>query len=486
MHDLVIRNGVIVTASDVFRAEIGISGGVIAALGHGLQGRESLDAGGQFVIPGGVDSHCHAEQRMSGGVVNADDLFTATRSAACGGTTTIIAFALQPRDGTLADIVPAYTERATRCAVDYAFHLWVTNPTETVLRDELPALIAAGHRSVKVFMTGKTNWLDDLALLRVMEVAREHGALVTVHAENWGIHQYLGEKLAAGGYRHPKYQAVLKPAIGEREAVHRIASLAELIDTPIQIFHVSAPEAAAEIEAAQRRGVRVHAETCTQYLALSAADLNRPGFEAAKHVFGPAPRGSAERGSLWNYLKRGVIDVVTSDHAPVNFDAADGKKRWGTEPNVDQIPNGIPGVETRLSILWSEGVAKGRISPSEFVALSSTNAAKAFGLHPRKGTIAIGADADLVVWDGDRTARVTNADLHHAVDYTPYEGMELTGWAQTTLLRGQVVYDRGRYLGQEGQGRWLKREPYDWLKPTGHFPSGYDPFRQVVTHPDLQ
>jgi dihydropyrimidinase len=418
--------------------------------------------------------------------VNADDLFTASRSAACGGTTTVICFALQPRDGNLAGIVPQYAQRAMRCAVDYAFHLWVTNPTETVLGEELPALIAAGHRSVKVFMTGKTNWLDDLSLLRVMAVAREHGALVTVHAENWGIHQFMAERLAAGGFRHPKYHAVLKPAIGEREAVHRIASMAELIDTPIQIFHVSAPEAAAEIEAAQRRGARVHGETCAQYLALSAADLNRPGFDAAKYVFGPAPRESTERGALWDYLRRGVLDVVTSDHAPVNFDAADGKKRWGEDPTVDQIPNGIPGVETRLSILWSEGVAAGRIDAPTFVALSSTNAARTFGLFPRKGTISIGSDADLVVWDPARTDRVTNAALHHAVDYTPYEGMVLTGWAETTVLRGQVVFHRGRYLGHEGQGRWLKRDRYEWLRPTGRFPSGYDPFAQHVGHADLQ
>jgi dihydropyrimidinase len=486
MHELVIRNGTVVTATDMFGADIGVDGGVITALAPSLSGRTEIDAKGKLVIPGGVDSHCHAEQRMSGGVVNADDLFTATRSAACGGTTTVICFTLQPRDGTLADIVPAYTERAQRCAVDYAFHLWVTNPTEAVLTQELPALIAAGHRSVKVFMTGKTNWLDDLSLLKVLSVARAEGALVTVHAENWGVHQFLGEKLAEGGFRHPKYQAVLKPGIAEREAVHRIASFAELLDVPIQVFHVSAPEAAAEIEAAQKRGARVMGETCAQYLLLSAADLNRPGFEAAKFVFGPAPRGSAERGSLWDYLKRGVLDVVTSDHAPVNFDAADGKKRWGEECRVDQIPNGIPGVETRMSILWSEGVAAGRIDPPTFVALSSTNAAKTFGLHPRKGTIAVGADADLVVWDPHRTERVTNAVLHHAVDYTPYEGMTLTGWAETTLLRGQVVFHQGRYLGHEGQGRWLHRAPYDLLRPTGRFPGGYDPFAQRVTHPDLQ
>lgn len=486
MHDLVIRNGTVVTATDSFAADIGVDGGVVTALAPRLSGRTEIEARDRLVIPGGVDSHCHAEQRMSGGVVNADDLFTATRSAACGGTTTVICFALQPREGTLSDIVPEYAARATRCAVDYAFHLWLRNATETVLEEELPALIAAGHRSIKVFMTGKANWLDDLSLLRVLSVARAHGALVTVHAENWGVHQFMAERLAAGGFRHPKYQAVLKPAIGEREAVHRIASFAELLDTPIQVFHVSAPEAAAEIEAAQRRGARVHGETCVQYLALSAADLNRPGFEAAKWVFGPAPRGSAERHALWDYLKRGVLDVVTSDHAPVNFDAADGKKRWGENPPVDQIPNGIPGVETRLSVLWSEGVAQGRITPQQFVALSSTNAAKTFGLHPRKGTIAIGSDADLVVWDPTRTARVTNAALNHAVDYTPYEGMVLTGWAETTVLRGEVVFHKGRYLGREGQGRWLPRAPYDWLRPTGRFPSGYDPFAQRVTHTDLQ
>jgi len=486
MHDIVIKSGTIVTATDMFSADVGIDGDKIAAIAASLSGRTEIDASGKLVMPGGIDSHCHVEQSMMDGrVQNADDFFTGTRSAGCGGTTTIICFFIQPKDGTFADIVPRYMERAKRAAVDYSFHLQVTNANETVLTEELPRLIADGHRSIKMFMCGH-NWIDDLSMMRVLAVAREHGALVTIHAESYPIHRYMAERLAAGGLRHPKYHAVLKPAIGEREAVHRIASFAELLDTPIQIFHVSAPEAAAEIEAAQKRGARVYGETCSQYFVLSAKDINRPGFEASKFVFGPASRESVNVGSLWDFFKRGVLDVVTSDHSPLNYDDTRGKKANGDDPTPEQIPNGIPCVESRMSILFSEGVVKGRIDAPTFVGLTSTNAAKMFGLYPKKGTIAIGSDADVAIWDPNLTYTVRNGDLNHAVDYTPFEGMQLTGKAITTLLRGQVIWDNGKYLGSEGQGQWQPRKPYDWVRPTGHFPSGYDPFAQVVAHPDLQ
>jgi dihydropyrimidinase len=486
MHDIVIKNGTVVTATDMFSADVGVDGDKIAAIAADLSGRTVIDAGGKLVIPGGVDSHCHVEQTMMDGrVQNADDFFTGTRSAGCGGTTTIICFIIQPKDGTFADIVPRYMKSAKRAAVDYSFHLQVTNGTAVVLKEELPRLIADGHRSIKMFMCGH-NFIDDLSIMRVLSVAREQGAFVTIHAESYPIHQYMAERLAAGGLRHPKYHAVLKPAIGEREAVHRIASYSELLDTPIQIFHVSAPEAAAEIEAAQKRGARVYGETCSQYFVLSAKDINRSGFASSKFVFGPAPRESANVGSLWDFFKRGVLNVVTSDHSPLNYDDTRGKKANGDDPTPELIPNGIPCVESRMSILFSEGVVKGRIDAPTFVGLTSTNAAKMFGLYPKKGTIAIGSDADIAIWNSGLTYTVRNAELNHAVDYTPFEGMQLTGKAVTTLLRGQVIWDNGKYFGSEGQGRWQPRKPYDWVRPTGHFPSGYDPFLQRVTHPDLQ
>ena len=486
MHELVIKNGTVVTATDIFKADVAIDQGIVTALAPSLSGQKELDANGKLVIPGGVDSHCHVEQEMGGGTKNADDFFTGTRSAACGGTTSIICFFIQPQDGTFADIVPSYMARAKRAAVDYSFHLQVTNATEAVLKDELPRLIADGHRSIKIFMTGKYVVLDDLSIMRVLAAAREHGAFVAVHAESFHVIQYMAERLAAGGFRHPKFHALLKPAIGEREAVHRIASFSELLDVPIQIFHVSAPEAAAEIEAAQKRGARVYGETCSQYLVLSVKDINRAGFEASKFVFAPAPRGSAELGALWDFIRRGVLTVVTSDHSPLNYGDSVGKKRFGENPTVELIPNGIPCVESRMSIVFSQGVVKGHIDPPTFVALTSTNSAKMYGLYPKKGTIAIGSDADIVIWDPNLSYVVRNSELHHAVDYTPFEGMRLTGKATTTLLRGQTVWHDDKFLGAEGQGQWLARKPYAWIKPRGQFPSGYDPFAQVVTHPDLQ
>jgi dihydropyrimidinase len=454
--DLVVRNARVSTASDVFLADIGVRVGRIAQLGKGLPlGTQDIDADGRTVTPGGVDAHCHLDQPMEPPVRMADDFDTGTRSAACGGTTTVIPFAAQAKGQSLRAAVDDYRQRAEgRAHVDYAFHLIVSDPTPEVLTTELPALIAEGFTSFKVYMTYDDLKLDDGQMLDVLSVAREHGAMAMVHAENADCIEWLTKRLEAAGRTAPRFHGLSRPMLVEREATHRAMSLAELVDVPILIVHVSGREAVEQIRWARSRGLKVFAETCPQYLFLTADDLGvDDSYQGARCVCSPPPRDKANQAVIWDGLADGLFTVFSSDHAPFRFDAPEGKKPGGVEVPFRHIPNGIPGLETRLALLYSEGVLGGRITLEKFVELTSTHPAKAYGLHPRKGTIAIGSDADLVIWDeGERTIR--NADLHHAVDYTPYEGQQLRAWPAITIASGEVVWD-GAFHPRKGLGRLL-------------------------------
>ena len=475
MYDLVIRGGTVATAADVVKCDVAVSDGVVVALGRDLpRGEREIDASGRLVLPGGVDSHCHIEQLGSSGGRNADSWTSGTISAACGGTTTVICFSPTRKGGTVKAEAERYHELAKKAVIDYSFHIIVNDPNERVMA-ELPELIETGHRSIKLFMTYDNNYVDDAAILKVFALAREHGAFVTVHAENHEAIKWMTQRLVETGHTGMKYHAWAKPPVVEREAVHRVIALAELVDLPIQIFHVTCAEAAEEIRRAQQRGLKVFGETCTQYLVLTADDLDRPGFEGAKFVCSPAPRTEADQEALWNALRTGVLGVVSSDHAPYRYDDPQGKRMHGTDAPFSRVPNGVPGIETRMPILFSEGVVKGRIDLPTFVALTATNPAKLFGLHPQKGTIAVGADADIGIWDPHRTVRITNEMLHHQADYTPFEGMEVTGWPVMTLSRGRLVWDHGKVLAEPGQGRFLARKPYDYIRPRGAFPTPFDP-----------
>ncbi|MDP4302350.1 dihydropyrimidinase [Leptothrix discophora] len=456
--DLVLRRARVATASDVFDADIGIRDGRIAMLGHGLgPGRQEIDAAGRVVTPGGVDGHCHLDQPMTPPVRMADDFDTGTRSAACGGTTTVIPFAAQVKGESLQAAVDDYHRRAKgRAHVDYAFHLIVSDPTPTVLEVELPALIAAGYSSFKLYMTYDDLKLDDGQILDVLAVAREHGAMAMVHAENADCIEWLTQRLEAAGRTAPRYHAHARPMLVEREATHRAMALAELVDVPILIVHVSGREAVEQIRWGRAHGLQVHAETCPQYLFLSAEDLGiDDSYQGARCVCSPPPRDASNQQVIWNGLADGLFTVFSSDHAPFNFDSPEGKKPGGEEVPFRHIPNGIPGIETRLPLLYSEGVLGGRITLNRFVELTSTNPAKAYGLHPRKGTIAIGSDADLVVWD-ERTFTLDNTMLHHAVDHTPYAGRTLRAWPSLTLSRGEVVWDGQVFHGRAGRGQFLR------------------------------
>jgi len=465
--DLVVRNGTVVSAFDRAGSDVGITGGRIVAVRPGLgPGREEIDASGRLVLPGAIDSHCHIAQESSTGLMTADDFHTATLAAACGGTTTVIPFAAQHRGQSLRDLVREYHRRAAgRAVVDYGFHLIVSDPDERALGDDLPALVEEGCTSFKIFMTYEVLRLTDRQILSVLEVARDQRALVLVHAENHDAIAWASQRLLAEGRTAPKYHASSRPAAVEREAVHRVISLAELAGAPLLVVHVSSADALEQIQWARRRGLPVFAETCPQYLFFTAGDLDRPGFEGAKYVFSPPPRDRASQEALWEGLRNGALDVVSSDHAPYRFADVDGKAVHGTGAPFPKIPNGMPGLETCLPLVFSEGVRAGRLTLEQFVALSATNAARIYGLYPRKGTIAAGADGDLAIWDPDARVTITNGMLHHRMDYTPYEGTTVTGWPVVTISRGQVVWQDGEVSARPGRGLFLPRERFSLASP---------------------
>ncbi|ABE36644.1 dihydropyrimidinase [Paraburkholderia xenovorans LB400] len=466
--DTVVRNARVVTAADTFTSDIGIRDGRIVALGLTLDaGVREIDAAGRHVTPGGVDSHVHFDQPTGDGSIMADDFLSGTTSAACGGTTTVIPFACQQRGHTLREAIDDYHRRAGgKPLIDYAFHLIITDPTPQVLKEELPTLIAEGYTSFKIYMTYDALKLSDREMLDTLSVARNEGAMVMVHAENADCIAWLTERLLEAGHTAPRYHATSRPMLVEREATHRAIAFAELIDVPILIVHVSGREAVEQIRWAQSHGLKVYGETCPQYLFLTADSLGcDDSFEGAKCICSPPPRDKANQQVIWDGLENGTFEVFSSDHAPFRYDGPDGKRVHGDNVSFDKISNGIPGVETRMALLWSEGVRTGRITAQSFVALTSTNAAKLYGLYPRKGSIAIGADADLVIWNEGGEYPVENTRLHHNVDYTPYEGMRLTAWPAITLSRGDIVWDGDRPCGETGRGKFLRCIPPDPARP---------------------
>jgi dihydropyrimidinase len=458
--DLVIRNGNVVTATEEVFCDIGIAKGRVATLGKKLEGgARSIDAEGNYVFPGGVDAHCHIEQLSSSGLLCADDFYSGTVSAAFGGTTTVVPFAAQHRGDSVRQVVADYHGRAkAKAVVDYAFHLILSDPTESVMKDELPELIRNGYTSFKVYMTYERLRLDDYQMLQVLELAKREGALTMVHAENHDMIRFSTERLLATGARAPKYHGVAHSRLAEGEATFRAVALAELVDAPVLIVHVSSQEATVEIQRAQRRGVKVFAETCPQYLFLTAEDLDRgDGMAGAMFCCSPPPRDRASQETLWRGLADGTFQVFSSDHAPYRFDET-GKLANGPDAPFNQIANGVPGLEVRMPLLFSEGVLKGRLDIHRFVELTSTRAAKIYGMFPRKGSLSIGADADLVIWDADKEIVVESAKLHDNVGYTPYEGRRIRGWPLTVVSRGRVVVHGGELQVERGSGEFVARE----------------------------
>jgi dihydropyrimidinase len=464
--DLVIRGGTVATAERTFASDVGVRDGRIAALGERLAGKREIDARGRLVLPGGVDSHCHVEQLSSMGVMCADDFYSATVSAAFGGTTTIIPFCAQHRGDSLGHVLADYHERArTKAVIDYGFHLIVANPDEETLATDLPAAIASGIRSFKIFMTYDRMRLHDEQILDVMAAARRHGALVMVHAENHGVVSWLAGRMVKQGNTLPRYHAICHTRGSEAEAIQRVVALAELVDCPILIVHVSTAEGVDQIRQARARGLKVYGETCPQYLFLTAKDIDI-GLAGAMFCCSPPPRDEAAQAACWRGLADGTLHVYSSDHAPYRMDAS-GKLPKGEQTTFKEMASGVPGLELRLPLLFTYGYNTGRITLEQFVNLTATRHARTYGLYPRKGTIEVGADADLAIWDPARKVRVTRELVHDNTGYTPYEGRELTGWPTTVVSRGEPIVDGGILSAQRGRGRFLAREPSDAARPAG-------------------
>ena len=462
-HDLVIRGGTIVTASDTFDCDIGINDGKIAALGSGLQGNDVIDATDRLVLPGGIDSHVHISQPSGPDIVMADDFASATLSAAFGGNTTVMPFCLQEKGKSMRQSLQDYHALAdSACYIDVSFHMIISEPTDQLLGQDLPALVEDGYTSFKIFMTYDDLKLNDREILDVMAAARKTGALVMVHAENYDAIRFMTDQLEQAGKIAPFHHATSRPIVVEREATHRAISFAELIDVPLMVVHVSNSEAMEEIHRAQTKGLKIFGETCPQYLVLTEKDLDGLNMEGAKYVCSPPPRDEASQTACWNGITRGVFSVFSSDHCPFRYNDMAGKLTPKGRTSFRWVPNGIPGVETRLPILFSEGVSAGRIDINTFVALTSTNHAKTYGLYPRKGTLSVGSDADIAIWDPDKKVTISQDLMHHGADYTPYEGLKVTGWPETTLVRGRCIVRNGELCGKPGDGTYLprNRSPY--------------------------
>lgn len=454
--DTVIRGGQVVTDTDVIAADLAILDGKIAAIGPDLPaGRAEFGARGRFVMPGGVDPHAHIEQLSGMGVMNADTFETATRAAAMGGTTSVISFAAQQKGQTLRETVDDYAARADRgAAIDYAFHLSLSDVAVPGFEDDLAALVAAGHRSIKVFTTYNIR-LDDRAILHVLAQARAHGALVCVHAENDGLIGWASTALEAAGLTAPRYHAVSHPRLAEIEAVERMCRFAEFFATPVMLFHISTREAVDVIRAARARGVPVWAETCPHYLLMTDAVLDAPGIEGAKWMCSPPQRRTDDQAALWDGLADGTLQVISSDHAPYRFDET-GKLSAGTDAPFSRIANGLPGLEPRLPLMFDAMVTRGAQDPVAFAQATAAEPARIYRLT-QKGRLQPGADADVVIWNPEVEKTWGANDLHDNVGYNPWVGRSVRGWPEQVFLRGTLTVDQGRYLGQPGHGRWQHR-----------------------------
>lgn len=456
--DLVIRGGRVVTSGEVKNVDVGVRDGLIAAIGESLGiGKREVDAKGCWVLPGGIDSHCHVEQRSGMGMMGADDFHAATVSAAFGGTTTIIPFAAQHREQTVKAVLEDYHARAgSKAVIDYGFHLIVANPDEQTMKVDLPKAIEDGITSLKVYMTYDRMRLDDYQLLDMMTLARDKNALVMLHAENHDMIRWLTQRLLERGHKAPKFHGVAHDPLAESEATNRAIAFSQLLDVPILIVHVAGAETVKVLRDAQRLGAKVLAESCPQYMFLSEEDMDRPGMDGAKFCCSPPVRGEESQQAIWDGFLDGTLLTYSSDHAPYTFDKA-GKLPKGDATTFKEMANGMPGLELRLPLLFSEGVETGRIDIHQFVALTAGNHARLYGLAGKKGEISVGADADIAVWDPEREVDVTWNMLHDSAGYTPYEGRRLKGWPTTVVSRGRVVIENNELHAERGSGQFLRR-----------------------------
>ena len=462
---ILIKNGRIITAVDDYMGDVFIENETITHIGKSLdmEADEILDASGKYLFPGGLDPHTHLDMPF-GGTVSADDFETGTRAAAHGGTTTLVDFAIQTKGQSTLEALDTWHAKAEgKTAIDYGFHMIITDLEDDRVH-EMKMLADEGVTSCKLFMAYPgVLYVDDGTIYRAMRKAGENGTVVCMHAENGIVIDEIVKRALAEGKTEPKYHALTRPTRMEAEGVHRAISIAEVANVPVYIVHLSSSDALEQVMLARNRGVHAFAETCPQYLFLDHSYYEQEGFEGAKYVMTPALREKWNQDELWKGLKFGDLQSISTDHCPFCFK---DQKTLGID-DFSKIPNGGPGVENRMSLVFNGGVNSGRISLNKFVELTSTAAAKTFGLFPKKGTIAVSSDADIVIFDPNRkeTISVDNSCTHHMrVDYNAYEGFEVTGFTETVLSRGKIIIKDCEYMGKKGDGQFLKRGLYGGMK----------------------
>ena len=452
---VLIKNGNIVTAVDNYVADILVDDGKVRTIGLDLaaQADKTIDATGKYVIPGGIDPHTHLDFPF-GGTVTSDDFQTGTIAAAFGGTTSIVDFAVQQRGHSLIQALEEWHRKAEgKAAIDYGFHMVILDLPDNRL-PELDDLVRQGVTSYKLFMAylGAV-MVDDSTIFKTMTRAADNGALVCLHAEHGHMIDVLVKEALAQGHTEPKYHAITRPTTAEAEATHRVVRMAEVAQAPVYFVHLSCFEALQEVQAARARQKHVYAETCPHYLTLDNSLYDQEEFEGAKYVLTPPLREKWHQDELWDGLRRNDLQVVSTDHAAFRFS---DQKTMG-KGDFSRIPNGGPGIENRLSLLYTRGVASGLIDMNRLVEIFSTNPARLFGLFPRKGTIAVGSDADIVVFDPEDEVTISAQTHHMNIDYNLYEGMRVKGTPKAVLSQGNVIIEDGKYIGTPGDGRFLKR-----------------------------
>src|SRR5450755_2829293 len=460
--DTIITGGTVVTAADTCQADVAIENGRVVALGSSLpreNAKRLIDAMGKYVFPGGIDVHTHLDMPF-GGTTSADDFETGTRAAAFGGTTTLIDFAIQYKGQTLRTAFDTWMQKASGKAVcDYAFHCIITDLADAQL-EEMNALVREGVTSYKLFMAYPGVFmLDDASIFKALRATAKNGGLVCMHAENGGAIDVIVQQALAEGKRAPKYHALTRPTTAEAEATSRAIALAEMAGCPVYIVHLSCNDALEKVREARDRGLPAYAQTCPQYLYLSLENMNGPGFDAAKYVFTPPLREKWHQEELWHGLTHDTLQVVSTDHCPFCMKE---QKELGVD-DFTKIPNGGPGIEHRLSLIYKGGVHGGKFSPNRFVEVVSTAPAKLFGLFPRKGTIAVGSDADLIVFDVNQEQLISAATHHMRVDYSMFEGIHVKGVSKTVLSRGRTIVENGKFVGKAGSGEFIRRQGYSGI-----------------------
>jgi dihydropyrimidinase len=462
---ILIKGGRVITAADDYVGDVFVEDERISLIGESLdiQADRTIDASGKYVLPGGVDPHTHLDMPF-GGTVTIDDVESGQTSAAFGGTTTHVDFIIQPQGSSFADAVDEWRAKANgKQVIDMGYHMAVTDLKEGGTLEELAGLPDQGITSYKLFMAYKgALMVDDETLFRTMQVAAETGALVMVHAENGDAIDVLVTEALAAGHTEPKYHALTRPPETEGEATNRAIQLARVAGSPLYVVHVSCAESVEPIQLAREKGWNVWGETCTQYFFVDYTFLERPDFEGAKYVYTPPPRDKANQDVLWNAVRTDKLSAISTDHCAFLWD---GQKTIGKD-DFSKIPNGGPGLENRLQMIHEFGVRGGRISLNRMVELLSTNPAKLFGLYPRKGTIAVGSDADIVVFDPEKRVTISASTHHSKSDYNLYEGTEVTGSPEVVVLRGNVLVEGNELVAQPGIGQFVARAKFgEELRP---------------------